>query len=882
MNPLLTKKYLGRLSLCAIAGLLAVVSLHAQEAVSTDTTKNKDGDKPVALDSIEVTGSRIKRIDSEGPNPVVAITQSDLEISGYSNIGDALRALPMISGGSLMPAASNNSFTPGASTVNIRGLGNNNVLVLLNGRRAAPLSSPGWDGLQTVFDFNSIPVAAVESVEFLKDGGSAIYGSDAVSGVINIKLRKTYNGFSTNFEIGNAVKGINALEKSFSAVSGITSGKNSIITTVDWKETNSIQDREYSFSRTSDLRARGGPDRRSSATYPAMTYVDSLGGYYTLSAPKAFPTLADFRPRTSADLYDFQANTDQTPDTRNYGFYTRATHGFTDNLSAFTEVSFRRAQSVIKAAPSPIVPNYVEHGDAPDGSLNIPASNPNNPFGEDLYSDWRARLMSAGPRINDVTSDTPRVLVGLDGTIPGSSDWTWETGALYTSNDTTNLNRGSVFDSLYQNALNGVVIGGQTLYANPFGPEDPRITAYYTHDNPNSAKFELSSWDFSTNGTVMQLPAGALGLAVGGEMRRENFENTKTIANITGDIIGGAEGSSVAGQRRVNAAYVELSVPIVAGLQAQLAGRTEHYSDFGTTTKPKIALSYQPFKWLLFRTSFGQSFLAPNLSYLYTSQVTQFSDTGLEDPKRPQDGLRQIQTRSGGNPDLQPEETDTLYAGVTVEPEGVMKGFSFGVDWFQFKQKNLISQLGADYILLHEDQLPGLVVRAAPTGGDTIGSVSYVIDTYRNAAHQTYRGFDMSSRYDLKTASLGWFRIEANATYMPQFVYEGSEWAGTYNQPKWRGTFGTDWHKGNWGAAVFVEYIGRFENYTGVGSVSSQTMVNPQITYSGLWHNTRITLGARNVFDWDPPFDAHSSTGWNANIHDPQKAFVYMRVAKDF
>ncbi len=879
MNLLLKRKFTAGFALLAAAGFFTAAGLQAQEPSTADSTKEPD--KLVKLEKFEVTGSRIKQIDVEGPNPVVAVTRDDLEISGYSNVGDALRALPMISGTSLTPAASNNSFTPGASTVNIRGLGNNNVLVLLNGRRAAPLSSPGFDGLQTVFDFNSIPAGAVESIEFLKDGGSAIYGSDAVSGVINIKLRKNYTGMSTTVEVGNSTHNINALEKSFSAVVGATGAKSSIVATFDWRETNSIQDREFAFSANSDLRSRGGPDRRSTANYPGWAYVASLDDYYTLSSPKAFPTLGDFHPVTGEERYNFQSSTDQTPDTRNYGFYTRATYEFTDYLSAFSEFSFRRAQSVIRAAPTPVVPNYSEHGDAPDGSLNIPSTNPNNPFGEDLYLDWRARLVNAGPRINDVTSDTPRLLVGLNGAIPGSSDWTWETGALYTSNDVVNNNRGSVFDSLYQNALNGVEFGSETLYANPFGPEDPRITSYYTHENPNSASFALWTYDVSATGSLVDLPAGALGLAVGGEARREDFENLKTADNITGNIIGGAEGSSVSGQRRVYSAYAELRVPIITGLQAQIAGRFEHYSDFGSTTKPKIALSYRPTKWLLFRTSFGQSFLAPNLSYLYTSQVTQFSDSSLEDPKRPQDGLRQIQTRSGGNPELQPEETDTIYAGVAVEPEGVLKGFSFGVDWFQFKQKNLISQLGADFILAHEDELPGLVVRAAPTGGDAVGSVSYVIDTYRNANHQTYRGFDVTSRYDLKTTSLGAFRFNASMTFMPQFVYEGSELAGTYEQPKWRGTFSTDWHKGDWSAAVFVDYIGRFDNYSGTGDVSSQVMVNPQVSYAGLWHS-KITIGARNVLDRDPPFDSHSSTGWNADIHSPQKAFVYVRVAKDF
>lgn len=854
--------------------------LAVAQTASTDTSASDTESKEVKMEKFEVTGSRIKRLDAEGPNPVTAITRADFEIAGYSNVGEALRSLPIVSGASLNPAASNNSFTPGASTVNLRGFGNNNVLVLLNGRRAAPLSSPGFDGLQTMFDFNSIPAAAIESIEVLKDGGSAIYGSDAVSGVINIKLRKDFRGLTTTAEIGNTMS-TDSLEKSFSLIYGSSAGKNSIVTAVDWRQRAAIKDHDYGFSADANLTIRGGPDRRSYAGYPALAYVPSLGWYYTLNAPQVNPTPADIvEADVSHGTFNFQSVTDLIPEVRNYGFYTRATHDINENLYAFTEVSFRRQESVIGAAPAPVF-NYTEHGDGPNGALNIPATNPNNPFGEDLYDEWYARLMNAGNRINDVTSDTPRVLVGLGGNIPYGQNWSWESGALFTSNDTMNLNHGTVFDNLYQDALNGVEIGGQTLYANPFGPEDPLLTAYYTHDDPNSSKFELRSIDFSANGEVFELPAGPVGLAVGGEIRAEKFENIKTTNNITGNVVGGAEGSSVRGQRDVRAAYAELSVPIIKGLQTQLAGRFEDYSDFGQTTKPKFAVSYRPAAWLLLRGSFGQSFLAPNLSYLYTSQVTQFSDSGLDDPKRPNDAPRQIQTRSGGNPDLQPEETDAYYAGFQIEPEGVLKGFAFAVDWFQFKQKNLISQLGPDYILAHEDSLPGAVVRNPPAAGETVGTVNYIIDYYRNADHLTYRGVDLEARYDLNTTNLGRFRFVANATYVDNFIYEGDELAATYEHPHWRSTVAADWQRGDWSAAVFVAYIGSFENYSGPGNVAGQIVVNPQISYSGLW-KTKITLGARNILDRDPPFDAHSSTGWNADINDPGKLFVYVRVSKDW
>ncbi|HLP06738.1 MAG TPA: TonB-dependent receptor [Opitutaceae bacterium] len=857
----------------------------ADPAPASESAASAIADEVVVLEKFEVVGSRIKRIDAEGPNPVVAIRQSDFRLAGYSNIGEALRTLPMISGSSLQAAASNNSFTPGASTVNIRGLGNNNVLVLLNGRRAAPLSTPGFDGLQTMFDMNSIPVAAVESIEVLKDGGSALYGSDAVSGVIDVKLKRNYSGVNSTIELGSHL-GTNALDKYFSVVYGRQVGKTSLVLTFDWKGTNSIQDREFSFSANADNTYRGGSDLRSYAGYPGLVYVPSLDDYYTLNTPKENPTLADFAVAdVSHGTYNFQSATDLMPWTRNYGFYSHLSQELTNNLSAFVELSFRREQSRIAAAPSPVF-SYNEHGTGPDtDTLNIPATNPNNPFGEDLQDEWYARLVHSGNRVNAVTSDTPRILVGLEGKIPELNDWSWESGALYTRNRAKNLNQGSVFDDLYQQALNGVLIDGSTLYANPFGPEDPRVTASYVGDNPNSSTFSLKLWDLKASGTLFELPAGPLGLALGGEARSEDFKSLKTTDNEMGNIVGGAEGSSVAGDRKVYAFYAELGIPIIKGLEAQVAARFEHYSDFGSTTKPKFALSYKPMQWLRFRSSFSQSFLAPNLSYLYTRQVTQFSDSPVADPKRPNDAPRQIQTRSGGNPDLQPEITDTIYAGFQIEPIGALKGFSVAVDWFQFKQKDLIAQLGPDLILSLEDQLPGAVVRNPPTGGDAVGVINYINDTYANVDKLTYRGFDFDLRYDLHTKNAGDFRFNVAATFMSQYVYTGgdeaSELAGTYNLPQWRSTYSVDWRRGNWSAAIFVEHVGTFLNYDKQGRIGNQLLVNPQISYAG-WRNLKVTLGARNIFDRDPPFDRHSSTGWNADIHNPEKAFVYVRLEREW
>ena len=799
-----------RISRAALLLGLIGGSAFAQNSPATSDTPDKDRDV-VTLEKFQVTGSHISGIDAAGLNPVTSISRATLDMGGYTNVGDALRSLSFVTGSSLIPSGSGNSFTPGASTANLRGLGNNNVLVLVNGRRLAPLATPGFNGLQTVFDFNAIPSAAVESIQVLKDGGSAVYGSDAVSGVINVILRQNYSGLSTEIGFGNTV-GTDSLEKTASVVVGANSGKISIVTEADWKDRNGINDADYGFSSNADLTSRGGPDLRSYAGFPGLAYVPSLGDYYTLSAPKAQPTIGDFQVAdVSHGSYNFQSASGLSPEERSFGFYTHAKYEFNDQIYGFAEVLYRRTESTIAAAPTPVF-NYTEHGTGPaTGYLNIPANNPNNPFGENLEDEWYARLVNAGNRVNKVTSETPRFIAGLGGKLPNS--WEWETAALYTKNKTDNLNGGTVFDNLYQAALNGVTIGGQTLYANPFGPEDPRVTATYTSNNPTSATFEIHSYDLSANGPIFDLPAGQVKIAFGGEWRTEELANYQTINNATGNVVGGSEGTSTFGERTVKAAYAELRIPLITNLQLQLAGRYEQYSDFGSTTKPKIALSYRPVPWLLLRTSYGQSFLAPNLAYLYTSKVTTFSNSPLIDPKRPNDAARQIQTQGGGNPDLQPEETDALYAGFQINPTGRLQGLEFSVDWLQFKQKNLIDQLGEDYILSHEDTLPGRVVRNAPAAGETFGVINYLNDTYANINRQTYRGFDVEVRYTWSPASIGRLTFELGGTYLEKLHYINDDLAGTYDLPRWRGTGSVAWKKGDWAASVLFNYVGSFDNY---------------------------------------------------------------------
>ncbi len=879
-------------ALAVSLSLFTGLGAHAQDTAAAATASG--GGAEVQLEAFSVTGSRIKRIDTETPQPVVRVTEADFKATGFTTLGDAIRAMPQISGQSLVSTDGGTSFTPGVSSFNLRGLGNNNTLVLINGRRAAPYASAGFNGFQTVFDFNSIPVAAIESLEILKDGASAIYGSDAVAGVVNVNLKKNYTGLTTEFSYGNTV-GTDSNERTFFAIFGAQQGKLSLVTTFDYQQRASIYGRDLVYASTADGSPFGGFNQSSSAG--PIGAVRGLADRVTFPAGTAFfatpqtnPTLAAAQP--GIPLYNFQETSGFTPDTRAFGFYTRATYDFTDDITGFVELSFRRSEVDIDAAPSPYFA-VNEIGDSPTGAGILPATNPFNPFGQNIV-DLRWRANELGNRIQDTTADSPRLIAGLEGTI--NNNWSWNAALLYSKNSVNQLSRNTTSDRLVQNALNGVVLNGVTKFLNPFGPNDPDIVNYLRITNPNQDEFEVRSADISASGSIFTLPAGDVGLAVGAEVRTERLENIGTQLNRDGQIVGGSQGSDTFGDRRLYSYYAEMNVPVfksdtAGSLELQAAVRHESYSDFGETTKPKFAAVWRPMPEVLLRASYGESFLAPNLAFLYTTQSTSFTANTLQDPLRPADPRIQVRQFGGGNPSLQPEETEVLYGGLVLQPFARKQGhlfreLSFGVDYFKFDQTNLINRLTAAQILANPAFAP-LVLRNPPAPGETVGTISAVLTTWQNLSEGEYEGYDFNARWVLpRSEQWGQFRMELSGTYIAEQNITSAtgvlvDLDGEYSFPQFRGNATLAWNKGDWGASLYVTHIGEYLDNFGIARISAQYVVSPQVSYRG-WLNSTITVGVRNVLDRDPPRDLSDSKLVNENVNYVEPLFAYVRWSKDW
>lgn len=874
--------------------LLAPVAIYAQDDTDDDDLEEVEG--------FTVVGSRISRADLETVSPVINLTRESLEQTGFTTAGDAIRALPIVSGQNLTSIDAGTSFTPGVSSVNLRGLGNNNTLALINGRRVAPFATPGFNGFQNVVDLSSIPSAALDSIQILKDGASALYGSDAVAGVINVSLAKEYDGLTTELSLGNTIDS-DSFEWKVTAIGGAQSGKASLIYVVDFSERNPMFAREVDWMDESN--SPSFANVTANATPDFVTFY-TLSGMPDSYVQNAMPGIEESKNLTPDDFdegityYNYQEVTGFIPKVRSAGFYTRLSYQVNPNLEAYLETSFRRVETEINAAPTPLF-SWNESVD-----LNLPPENPYNPFGEEMFIGWR--MIEYGSRFNIVQADTPRIVAGLTGDI-GDSGWTFDSGLLFTESTVTNENAGTVFDRRLETALReGVDFDGELVWANPFGKNDPRIIDYVVGNNPTKDSIQLWSFDASANGDLLDLETGVISAAVGVEYRYEELTSIRTNDNRTGNIVGGSETTSVFGDRDIKSLYAELSIPIYELAEFQVAGRYEDYSDFGDTSKPKIGVKVTPVDGLLLRASFGQSFRAPDLPYLYSSGSVSFTSNFYADPLRPNDPETQIKTVGGGNPTLQPEETDSYYLGAQLDVGQMVEsldGLVIEIDYWEFEQTDVFGRFtGAQIIQNAGDPFfDQFIVRAERTQADIDaglpGRVLFVETDWQNLDEQSTSGIDLAALYTLRTEDMGEWRFKVEATYVDEFVYstldfdeDGNEitttqfFEGTWSQPHWRANGTIAWNYGDWAASLFVDFVGEYEQLDGddqdaYGNVKAYWRFNPQVAFSGFW-DTTITVGVRNVFDEAPPLDLGDVTNVNNSLHNAEPRFVYVRFAKDW
>ena len=901
----------------ALSGSIAPLALAQAPADATATPADSGTGEAVVI-----TGSNIKRSDYEGPQAILVYDSKKIAQSGARTVSEVLKRLPQNTAGFSDTVNAGLSFSPGASAASLRGLGVTATLVLLNGRRIAPFPL-AQNGTDSFVDLNSIPVEAIERIDILKESASAVYGSDAIAGVINIILKENYSGAQVETYYGNTTNK-DAGELRESILTGFANEKFHLMLNANYYHRNPLASVDRDYSRSADHRDRSGIDLRSSRgnpgtiffsgspAFPDGTAAVPRGGNGLTNAPGFNPDTY-FLPGSLPDgnlrnRFNFNDYTELISETERWGTLTTFGYNITPHLEFFGEASYQSVKSVTRIAPTP--------PDSAGDGLIVPATNPYNPFGEDVQFLWRS--VETGPRRDRVELDTYRYLGGLKfKDLP--RNWSAEVAFLYTEANLVDHSYGGFLSvAKTQAALNDTnPATALNVFGHGFGINNPDTLKGLIARPRNDGIAYIYSGDFKASGDLFDLPAGPVKLAIGGEYREEAATQKNSVA---AGVVVATGGAGYSGDRDVRSLFYEVSIPVTSpkwnlpllrAVEFSIAQRYEDYSDFGDTSKPKFGFKWKPLDGILFRGAYSEGFRAPSIPQLFTSSVRSF-DTVVN----PRTGLAgDVPITTGGNPALKPETSYGFFLGAVVDPPFI-PGLSIAVDFYRIEQRNLISQPNAQFIV---DNIPSAVTFGP---GNNITNID---SPFRNLGTVVVDGFDVDLNYKLET-SFGTFTFESQFAFinsLEQVILPGdpnAEFVDTFAIPEFKMINSLFYSKGGFEAGLTVNYIDSYDDENGTAKsptrkIGSFTTVDLQASYeftfsagelpnyskdkggSGKaskemvpgtltgwkkWLNgTKITVGCLNVGDVDPPF-ANIEEGYDTQTADATGRFIYASLRKKF
>lgn len=698
------------------------------------------------IEEVVVTGSRIPRTDLDGVAPVTIYTEADIDRTGATSIGQLLREIPSVSGGAQTTQINNGGG--GTMQISLRGMGSVRTLVLLNGRRVVSSVS---SGAGTAVDLNTIPTSVIQRIEVLKDGASAVYGSDAVAGVVNIITKNDFEGFELSAYLGDTTRGGGSRAQYDLVAGGRGDGNNwlFVASTTDEEEVE-VADREWAqvplFQAAGDIIFLGSsaPPWGRYRGFSEEAAQRDCNGDGTVAADASCdltlgPEYGSFRrfDYFGGDSYNYApANYQRQPNHRwSLSLFAEtvldpfSNVGILGNVSGVVEATFTNRESQQKLAEVPLAPLVFFGYPAPYSEDNY-----YNPLGVDI-PDWRRRMVEGGSRTNPTAEDTIRLLIGLRGEL--DNGWSWD--AYLTRGESSreshfghvyNLERvvnavGPTTGSPATNDLQCVNDSANCVPLNTFGENSvtQEMIDYVTFTTNESfgMEQEILSLQLSTP-SLLELPAGTVGFAAGFEYRDEFASDApdSQIATL-GDAATGTPRQPTAGGYDVTEAYVEVVVPLLANqplaesLEIEAAVRHSDYSAFGTTTNPKFGWRWRPSADLVVRGSLSSAFRAPNVAELFRGAGSSFpsvadpcsggriGDNVCMDPRVPDEGFEilstQVRTRVGGNPDLVPEEADIFTVGLVWTPEAFLSGMSLALDYYEYELADAIGGPGPKFIL---------------------------------------------------------------------------------------------------------------------------------------------------------------------------------------
>ena len=894
---------------------LALYASLATAAVSPAAMAQQDAND---VEEVVTTGSRIPRLDIESSAPVQVLDQNDISRSGAASVGELLREIPSVAGAAQTTQVNNGG--DGSMRLSLRGLGSERLLVLINGRRVVPSGL----GANASVDLSTIPVAIIERVEILKDGASAIYGSDAISGVVNLITKKDFDGVQISTRYGQTSRN-DGTEEEFNVIAGRAFDGGSFTVHFGHVLEGEIEAADRDFSKEAVVAVNGEPFVYGSSAPP-------WGRYNVNGTPQTFgPEWGPLRDwNGSTDTYNFAPeNYQRQPSERNhFNLFADMDLGSwgLGETKGFTEFSLTRRVSQKKLAPTPLAPlAFFGYEDA-----TYSAANAYNPTGVDI-NDWRRRMVEGGNRFEDDEVTTYRFVAGIEGETDSGIGWDFSynygrteavfsfsnlydlekvanavgptqvdpvTGQLQCVNDPDNCVPLDVFG---QNSITSEMLDYIRFTSNERGHSDQKVLQFNIFKD-----------------AVASLPAGDVGLAGGISYREEtgsDIPDSRLSELGTRDAVTGTPRQPTNGGYDVKELYGEALIPVIENLEATIAFRYSDYNLFGSNTSGKLGLNWQVTDTVMIRGTVSDAFRAPSIAELFQGAAKSFpevEDPCATDPNAncqadgvPSAGFTPISTQIpelvGGNSELEPEKADIQTLGLVFTPSNDL---SFTVDYWKIELTDAINLLGAQFILdsCHDKgELCNLITRF--TDAPNTGNPKLIDDRLTNIGGVNTSGFDIGVKYsniDLSN-DLGTLSLKSDITLLDEYVKimpDGSEIDHTGkliddqdgNFPELRANISADWALNQWDISWTIRYIDSVkEEYYDYGLDDVVEGTIPSVTYHDVLvkynfdENTTVSLGINNLTDEQPPL-SFSAFNDNTDVrtYDTAGRFTYIEASIKF
>ncbi|PKH57630.1 TonB-dependent receptor [Shewanella sp. Choline-02u-19] len=884
---------------------IALATVAPTTALAADITPEQNAKQPI--EKIQVTGSRIKRTDFEGVAPVTVITAEEIANSGLSSIAEVLQSSIASSGGSLN--GESDGFTDSASSVNLRGMGANRTLVLINGRRQASFPSAAG-GTSNFVDVSDIPTAAVERIEILTGGASAIYGSDAVGGVVNIILKTEYEGSKIAVKYNDPTQG-GGEQLDLSYLQGFNTEKSQTLLMIEYKNVQQIQTDQrdlfyspaYYEDEDGDKRWGAGPYGDASASswaswvrdYDSVYTDDKYSPVDEAQCENLFGDKGVYTPVGKYDCYyDKYADRGLQSAYDRINLVLSSTYDLNDDWQIYGMVNASYKEST-KYKDEKGFGAYIYEDDA-TGALSYEKTD----FDDYNKFQMRRRMEEfSGPRTYDTQNTKAALSFGVDGNIGEYElDVSWS----------SSYNK-------YEKQNHHMVKADALLDMLTFDPNDTDAAKWYPNnklsteqvnaligDSTKESDSSMHQFQAVFTGDLMELSAGTVGFATTAEWARESYEDTLDAVTTSGGYIG-MGGTGGKGDRDRVAVAGELQIPLISNITAvkslelSAALRYDQYlddSDVGGATTPQIGLMYRPIDEVLVRANWGKSFRAPDMHRLYAGITRSFGSTEYPHPTIPDEVYDdQYNSISSGNINLTEEKGDFWNLGLVAN---ITDNADLTLDWWNIKLEGAVKTISTDEML---DDAAQYDQTGNYTSCDQMNVVGYLneldddgienLDCMRkgpiNSAYEASEGIDASFNYQFPETAAGEFKLKLAASYLIKKEYQETveseieEQTETDYFPKWKGQASVNWKMEDFSATLAYYYTGEAkgqdtftlidadgdeyeeEDYTDV--LGAYQTLNLTLSYSAPWDG-KFTAGVKNLTDEMPPLydernDEHDS-----------------------